>query len=229
MNMMRPQFLLFSFFCFCLLLGSVARATESLSAQMMVEQTTDRVVALIDDARTYIDENPERFYKEVDVILDEVVDFNSFARGVMGKYASKEAYLALKTKEEKKQFIERVKRFSAVFKDGLVQTYAKGLLSFNGQRIQVVPDATEASSNGNSATVVQHIYGDKEVPYVILYKLRKNKAGDWKLRNVTIEAINLGKIYQSQFYSAMKQYEGDIDKVIDTWSVEPGQGDAVDA
>ncbi len=53
------------------------------------------------------------------------------------------------------------------------------------------------------------------------YKLRKNRQGEWKLRNVTIEAINLGKVYQSQFSSAAKLYSGDIDRVIDSWTVDP--------
>lgn len=193
----------------------------ALTAHQMVENTTGRVIELIEEAREYISDDPERFYQEVDTILQETVDFNSFARGVMGKYASKQSYMALKTKEEKKQFRERVYRFSEVFKNGLVQTYAKGLLTFNGQRIEVVPPAEGENVNGRSVTVVQHIYGDGEKPYVIHYKVRRDKAGVWKLRNVTIEAINLGKVYQSQFYSAMKQYEGDIDKVIDTWAVDP--------
>jgi phospholipid transport system substrate-binding protein len=51
--------------------------------------------------------------------------------------------------------------------------------------------------------------------------MRKNRQGEWKLRNVTIEAINLGVIYQSQFASAAAQYNGDIDRVIDFWSVDP--------
>ena len=58
------------------------------------------------------------------------------------------------------------------------------------------------------------------------YKMRKNRAGAWKLRNVTIEAINLGKVYQSQFSSAAKQYKGDIDAVIDNWTVDPTSKDA---
>jgi len=193
----------------------------SLTAHQMVANTTGRVVSLIEEARGYINDDPERFYQEVDAILQETVDFNSFARGVMGKYASKQSYMALKTSEEKKEFRERVYRFSEVFKNGLVQTYAKGLLTFNGQRIEVVPPAEGDAVNGASVTVVQHIYGDGEKPYVIHYKVRRNKAGLWKLRNVTIEAINLGKVYQSQFYSAMKQYEGNIDKVIATWAVDP--------
>jgi phospholipid transport system substrate-binding protein len=196
-------------------------AVVEMTAHQTVEDTTKRVLALIDEARGYIDEDPERFYQQVDLILEDIVDFNSFARGVMGKYASKKSYMALASAEEKQQFRDRVYRFSEVFKNGLVQTYAKGLLTFNGQRIEVVPPAEGQDINGASVTVVQHIYGDAEKPYVIHYKLRRDKAKQWKLRNVTIEAINLGKVYQSQFYSAVKQQEGDIDKVIEDWSVDP--------
>ncbi len=199
------------------------QAEAAVTAHQMVEQTTARVQQLIADAQGYIKEDPERFYREVDQVLDDVVDFKGFARGVMGKYASKQAYMALATAEEKQQFRDRVNRFSDVFKTGLVQTYAKGLLTFNGQRLEVVPPADEAQAGSGSVTVEQHIYGSADRPYVLFYKVRKNRAGQWKLRNVTIEAINLGKLYQSQFYSAMKQHQGDIDKVIETWSVTPGQ------
>jgi phospholipid transport system substrate-binding protein len=51
--------------------------------------------------------------------------------------------------------------------------------------------------------------------------MRQDRGGEWKLRNVTIEAVNLGLVYQSQFSSAAKQYDGDIDRVIDNWSVDP--------
>ena len=209
-------------FCALLGLGSLnVQAEHSQSAHEMVEATTQRVMLLIDEANDYIDEDPDRFYQEVDTILEEVVDFNSFARGVMGKYASKKAYMSLKTAEEKQAFRDRISRFSEVFKDGLVQTYAKGLLTFNGQRIEVQPPAEGQDVSQGSVTVVQNIYGDSEKPYVVHYKVRQDKQGHWKLRNVTIEAINLGKVYQSQFYSAMKQHEGDIDKVIENWSVDP--------
>jgi len=59
--------------------------------------------------------------------------------------------------------------------------------------------------------------------------MRRDKKGQWKLRNVTIEAINLGKVYQSQFYSAVKQYNGDIDQVIDNWTVDPTKAQGAQA
>lgn len=203
-------------------------ATTQVSAHEVVEQTTQRVMAIITEAQGYFDEDPERFYSEIEKVLDDVVDFDSFARGVMGKYASKRMYMTLKTDEEKKQFVARMRRFSDTFREGLVRTYAKGLLAFNGNRIEVLPP-DEDVVNGDSVTVIQQIYGEAEKPYVVHYKLRQDRKGNWKLRNVTIEAINLGKVYQSQFASAAKLYEGDIDKVIDNWTVDPtsGSGEAV--
>ncbi|MGK0499506.1 MAG: phospholipid transport system substrate-binding protein, partial [Oceanicoccus sp.] len=159
-------------------------------------------------------------FSEIDIILAEVVDFDSFSRGVMGPYASKAMYMQLATADEKKDFKARMTRFSSTFRDGLVQTYAKGLLAFNGNRIDVLP-ATAERTEGASVGVTQHIYGEAEKRYEVQYTMRKNSAGEWKLRNVTIEAINLGKVYQGQFSSAVKLYQGDIDKVIDNWSVDP--------
>lgn len=188
----------------------------------LVQSTTDRVMNIIEEAKTYYDEEPQRFYHEIEQVLADVVDFDSFSRGVMGAYASKKGYMALKTKEEKKAYLARMNRFSETFKNGLVQTYAKGLLAFNGNKIEILPpkDGEDVTSD-SSVTVQQNIYGDADKPYVVRYKLRQNRDGQWKLRNVTIEAINLGKVYQSQFRSAAKQYEGDIDKVIDNWTVDP--------
>lgn len=186
----------------------------------VIDTTTERVMTIITEAKDYFETDPQRFYTQIETVLGEVIDFNSFARGVMGSYASKKRYMALATKEEKVQFKARMKLFSETFRHGLVQTYAKGLLAFNGNKVELLPPR-EGDAGKSSVTVVQHIYGTAEKPYEVHYKMRKNRAGEWKLRNVTIEAINLGRIYQSQFASAVKQHNGDIDKVIANWSVDP--------
>ena len=56
---------------------------------------------------------------------------------------------------------------------------------------------------------------------MVKFKMRLDKHQQWKLRNVTIESINIGKVYRSQFEAAMKKHDGDVDKVIDTWLVTP--------
>jgi phospholipid transport system substrate-binding protein len=184
----------------------------------MVEQTTQRVLDLIKGAKGYYDKEPDRFHQQVDVVMSEVVDFDGFARGVMGPYANLQR---LTTDAEKAQRREQIVRFSTSFRRGLIETYAKGLLKFNGQRIETLPPRRGDDLSGKSISVVQNIYGKGDQPYVVQYSMRKDVAGAWKVFNVIIEGINLGQTYRSQFASAADQSRGDIDKVIASWKVEP--------
>ncbi len=186
----------------------------------VVADTTQELVKVIEEARSYIDKDPKRFTSEVRRIMDDVVDFQSFARGIMGKYGSRRYYESLKTDAERAQFRDRVMRFTNSFKDGLINTYAQGLLGFNGNRIEVLPLADDVDLSG-SVGVRQDIYGERAKPYQVMYTVRQGSDGKWKLRNVVIEGLNLGRIYQNQFDAAVKQYNGEIDKVIANWTVAP--------
>ena len=42
--------------------------------------------------------------------------------------------------------------------------------------------------------------------------------GVWKLRNVVINGINVGKLFRDQFAQSMQNNRNDLDKVIDTWA-----------
>ena len=46
----------------------------------------------------------------------------------------------------------------------------------------------------------------------------KYRDGIWRLRNLIIENINLGEIYQNQFVALAEDFDGDIDRVIDDWN-----------
>ena len=201
------------------LAASLSWAAEQQGPYEVVAETTSRVTKVIEEARSYVDKDPQRFYDEVEKILADVVDFPSFARGVMGKYGSKRYYDTL-SDAEKQQFRDRVERFTETFQSRLIQTYAKGLLAFDGNRIEVLPLAEGAISDG-SVNVEQHIYGNAPQPYVVYYKLKQGRDGEWKLRNVSIEGVNLGRTYQSQFSSAVRRHNGDIDQVIENWEVSP--------
>jgi phospholipid transport system substrate-binding protein len=196
-----------------------AHAAEKGPYEVVVD-TTQELVKVIEEARSYIDKDPKRFTSEVRRIMDDVVDFQSFARGIMGKYGSRRYYESLKTDAERAQFRDRVMRFTNSFKDGLINTYAQGLLGFNGNRIEVLPLADDVDLSG-SVGVRQDIYGERAKPYQVMYTVRQGSDGKWKLRNVVIEGLNLGRIYQNQFDAAVKQYNGDIDKVIANWTVAP--------
>ena len=200
----------------CLLaLGARAQATAT-TAHEIVRQTTDEVMAVVEEARSYADEDPERYYTAIQGILDGVVDFRGFARGVMGAYATSERYRSLDD-AGRAQLRDQLDRFSNVMRDGMVRTYGKGLLAFSGSRIEIsnsAPDEAEQSR----ASVEQLIFSDQTEPYVVMYQMGRDRDGAWKLRNMIIENINLGEIYRNQFEAAARKENGDLDAVIDRWS-----------
>lgn len=195
----------------------------------IVQQTTEQVLAIVKEAKGYAQKEPERFHKEVTTVLDKVVDFDHFARGVMGSYASAQRYKALTSEAEKAAFNDRIQRFSSTFKKGLIDTYANGLLNFNGQKIETLPLRKGDNPASGSVSIVQNIYNDTGKPYVIQYSMRRNKAGEWKLQNLIIEGINLGLTYRSQFAESADLNKGDLDKVIANWKVEPKVANEVKA
>ena len=103
-------------------------ATAQSGAYEVIQQTTDRVMAVVDEANAYADADPERYFRGLQAVLDEVVDFPGFSRSVMGPYASRQRYQSL-SPEGKKQLRAQVERFTEVMRLGLVRTYGKGLLA----------------------------------------------------------------------------------------------------
>ena len=190
--------------------------TEVVAAHQMVEAMTDDLLLLIEAAQRYSADDNQRFFVELDDLLRPVIDFKSFSRAVMGRHASAKK-MAMLSSEEQQRLMNQIVRFSNVFSVSLIRTYGKGLLAFEGQKIEVVVP-TDVNLTATKARVKQLIYGDRQQPYEIQYSLRKDSRGQWKLRNMVVESINLGKIYRNQFDSAVEVYEGNIDKVIDNWS-----------
>jgi phospholipid transport system substrate-binding protein len=199
-------------------LGVGTAQAGQLEPHQVVQQVTERVLAIVNEERASYEKAPERFHQRIEQAMDGAVDFDSFARGVMGRHASAQRYQALKSDAERAAFRAQVERFTTTFKQGLITTYAKGLFQFDGQRIETLPGRP---GSGGSVTVRQLIHGSADKPYVVQYTMRQDRNGNWQARNVIIEGINLGQTYRNQFAQAVQQNRGDIDRVIDTWRVEP--------
>lgn len=197
-------------------LSVAAETAEPAGPKELIEAATKEIVVAIEDAKGYFSEEPERFHAEVDRILFPIIDFKSFARSVMGRHGSRKYEASLASDAEKEQFQQQVTAFTGKFKQGLVATYSKGLLTFQGERIDV---KMPKPAKGKNAFVIQEIHNGGAKPVLIRYKLRQNSDGEWKVRNVQLQSINLGKVYRNQFASAAKQYKGDIDQVIANWVV----------
>ena len=213
----------------CLLLAGawVQAMAQQPSAHEVVEDATQRVMAVVAEASEYADEDPERYYRQVQEILDPVIDFRGFARSVMGPYATSERYRSL-DEAGQARLRAQLDEFTEVMRLGLVRTYSKGLLAYSGSRIEVFAISDEEEASGRAA-VRQLIYSGQAEPYVLLYQMGRTKSGQWQLRNVIIESVNLGEIYRSQFEAAARKYDGDLDAVIANWEtveVKPSEQEA---
>lgn len=186
------------------------------TAHEVVRDATEAVMEVVADAQSYASSDPDRYYNQVQEILDPVVDFRGFARGVMGPYASSERYRSLDAAGRDK-LKDQLDRFTEVMRASMVRTYSKGLLAFGGSRIEVNEPAPSEDS-ATRAAVRQLIYSEKPKPYVVMYQMGTDRDGSWKLRNMVIENVNLGEIYRSQFESSARSYKGNLDKVIANWS-----------
>ena len=196
---------------------TAASLTAQAGPGQVVERATNAVMAVVAEAPTYVDADPARYYAAIGAELDKVVDFRGFARGVMGEYASKSRYSGLDA-AGREALKAQLNTFTEVIRENLIQTYAEGLLAFGGSRVEL--SATEAApGSARVASVTQLVYGDQDRIYTVRYQMGQYADGHWMLRNMIIENINLGEIYQGQFEAAAKAANGDLDLVIAEWNV----------
>lgn len=196
------------------LMGPVAHASDNV--YNLVDTTTRQVMDVIGAAQEYADEDPERYYGEIQGLLDPLIDYRGFARQVMGPYASSQRYRSL-GEDDRKKLRGQLDRFTEVMRSSLVRTYGKGLLAFGDARIELeLPGDTTTTTS--RVSVKQLIYSDRVDPYVVFYQMGQGKDGGWRLRNVIIETVNLGEIYRDQFLASARELDGDLDAVIDGWT-----------
>jgi phospholipid transport system substrate-binding protein len=201
------------------LLGVCVAAQASQGGQSvydLVDNTTKRVMGVITAAQDYVDADPDRYYGEVQGILDPLIDYRGFARQVMGPYASSQRYRSL-DENGRKVLRGQLDRFTEVMRTSLIRTYGKGLLAFGDARIELdVPE--DPATTSSRVSVRQLIYSDRADPYVVYYQMGQDAEAGWMLRNVIIESVNLGEIYRDQFLASAREHDGDLDKVIDSWT-----------
>ncbi|MEJ2090173.1 MAG: ABC transporter substrate-binding protein, partial [Gammaproteobacteria bacterium] len=72
------------------------------------------------------------------------------------------------------------------------------------------------------ASVKQEVRSGGDV-YPVVYSMALED-GEWRLRNIIINGINMGLTYRNQFASAVNdpKYGGDMDRVIDGWIASLG-------
>lgn len=71
--------------------------------------------------------------------------------------------------------------------------------------------------NGKRKVSVKQEIRSVDGNYPLEYSMGLSKSGQWKVINVIINGINLGKTFRNQFVQAAQKNGGDIDAVIAGW------------
>ncbi len=190
----------------CWLMAATVWAAEPVDPKKetphaLIEDVTEvlfDVVQKYDNAK----KDAESYYDEIQSILEPVVDFDFIAKAVMGSHRSDATD-------------EQVEAFVQVFKRGLVTTYAKGIANYVDSEISIRPPGKDVKDK-RRVSVDQEVKHDGST-YRLSYTMAQNRSGEWKLINLVLDGVNLGRSFRSQFGQAAKKYNGDLDKVIDNW------------
>ena len=177
-------------------------ATAAPTAHDVVKSTTDELIGDLKANKAGYQQNPQSFYDTLERILGPVVDSAGISRSIMTVKYSRKATPA------------QMQRFQENFKRSLMQFYGNALLEYDNQSIRVLPAKAEGADR---ASVGMEVRDSKGTVYPVSYTMVQLD-GQWKLRNVIINGINVGKLFRDQFADSMQRNGNDLDRTIDGWA-----------
>ena len=169
--------------------ATTAAQQVATTPHQLVEKVTSEMLTTIIEHRDDFDNNPAPLIDKMNQLLDQLVDFTWIATNVMGPY-------------RKGASLEQHQRFAETFRHSLVETYSRGMLTYSDEKILLIPPKNELGDS-RKVVVSQEIHGAKDI-YPLKYTMAKNRQGEWKILNVVINGINLGKTFRNQFVQAVE-------------------------
>ncbi len=172
------------------------------SAHEVIQKTTDELLADLKANKDQYRQDPNAFYASLNDILGPVVDAEGISRSIMTVKYSRNASA------------EQMNRFQESFKRSLMQFYGNALLEYNNQQIRVLP--ASGRQDAERTSVGMEVTGRQGEIYPVSYTM-VNQGGEWLVRNVIINGINIGKLFRDQFADSMQRNNGDLDRTIAGW------------
>ena len=172
------------------------------SAHEYAESTHAEIISIIKSEQQLFLNNPEKFTTIISDAFSPIVDFKRIARNVMGKHYKNASG------------VQR-NRFSDAFRSSLLKTYSKTLVEFQNEKIFVLPPEGIAKRTDRAKVYIEIHTSTKK--YKGIYSMYLDANSDWKIINIYIAGIDLGRTFRNQFYSLMEKNSSDIDLVIKKW------------
>jgi phospholipid transport system substrate-binding protein len=178
---------------------SAQQLTAIETAELGVETLLETVVA----SRDFFLSDRERYFTEVESVLNTFVDFNEVANVVMNRYAVDAT-------------VEQKQRFAGILRNTLTRFYGASLVNYNGEELVFLPSNNEDAESRTDTVVGMELRGS-DSNLRLQYQMFLNENDEWKLKNLSLAGINLGRQYFTQFSALMTQHNNDIDLVLDNW------------
>ncbi|RCV92257.1 phospholipid-binding protein MlaC [Vreelandella rituensis] len=177
----------------------------SQSPEALIRENITDFMDELENREDYYADNIDELEALVESSLEEVADFRYIGASVMGRYYQNA------TPEQRS-------RFADIFRQTLIDTYTKGLVTFDYDELRVL-DVQQPQRQEDQASVAMEIVATDSSVYPVSYSLRLSN-GEWRVVNVIVNGINLGLTFRNQFDQAMRDHNRDYDAVINNWSPE---------
>ncbi|MBR2513652.1 MAG: ABC transporter substrate-binding protein [Halomonas sp.] len=180
---------------------------QTQTPEALVRENVSAFMAELEGREEYFANNLDELKALVNDSLDEVADFRYIGASVMG------SYFRNATPEQRS-------RFANVFRQTLIDTYTRGLVTFDYDELRVL-DNQRGQRHEDQASVDMEVVANNGQVYPVSYSLRLSDS-EWRVVNVIVNGINLGLTFRNQFDQAMRENNRDYDAVIRGWSPEIG-------
>ena len=185
-----------------LLMGAAwASAADAPDPRQRVIANSERLFAINTKSESGHD-NQAYVEGETQKTLSDIVDYSAIARGVYGK------------SNRDKLSVNQDQRFQLEFERSMVQLVAQALMGMEISET-VVHDAKLIRDTRAQVPVV--VSTKDRQTFEFLFSLALTD-GDWRVRNIIVNGVNLGLTYRNQFSELMKEHSDDVDAVIAAWS-----------
>jgi phospholipid transport system substrate-binding protein len=175
---------------------------QEMSAVETAELGVETLLQTVIDSKDFFLSDRERYFSEIESVLTTFVDFEAVATVVMSRYADSAT-------DAQRQ------RFADILKTTLTRFYGASLVSYNGEELVFLTPGNPSADPRADTVVGMELQGDTALR--LQYQMFLNENDEWKLKNLSLAGINLGRQYYTQFATLMSQHGNDIDVVLNNW------------
>lgn len=176
---------------------------QSMSALETAKLGVNTLLETAIDSKSLFLTDREQYFEKIESVLESFVDFNAVARVVMSRFDDQA------TEDQRT-------RFADILKSSLTRFYGASLVSYQGEELIFLPQEEKESNPRDDVVVSMELTGGS-MELQLQYQMFINDSDDWKLKNLSLAGINLGRQYFAQFSALMTEHGNNIDSVLNNW------------